>query len=46
MRLTTLLTGKTGQLGSELNRSLLRLGEVIAPNRNELDELFKEAEAA
>jgi dTDP-4-dehydrorhamnose reductase len=37
MRLTILLTGKTGQLGSELNRLLPKLGEVIAPERNELD---------
>jgi len=37
MRPTILLTGKTGQLGSELNRLLPRLGEVIAPGRNELD---------
>ena len=37
MRPTILLTGKTGQLGSELNRLLPKLGEVIAPDRNELD---------
>lgn len=37
MRPTILLTGKTGQLGSELNRLLSKLGEVIAPDRNELD---------
>src|SRR6267378_3559875 len=37
MKPTILLTGKTGQLGSELNRLLPRLGEVIAPERNELD---------
>src|SRR6266403_4477117 len=37
MKRTILLTGKTGQLGSELLRSLPRLGEVIAPDRNELD---------
>jgi dTDP-4-dehydrorhamnose reductase len=37
MKRTTLLTGKTGQLGSELNRLLPELGEVIAPDRNELD---------
>jgi len=37
MKPTILLTGKTGQLGSELNRSLRRLGEVIAPDRSELD---------
>ena len=37
MRPTILLTGKTGQLGSELNRLLPKLGELIAPERNELD---------
>jgi dTDP-4-dehydrorhamnose reductase len=37
MKPTILLTGKTGQLGSELNRLLPSLGEVIAPERNELD---------
>ena len=37
MKPTILLTGKTGQLGSELNRLLPRLGNVIAPDRNELD---------
>jgi dTDP-4-dehydrorhamnose reductase len=37
MKPTILLTGKTGQLGFELNRLLPNLGEVIAPDRNELD---------
>src|SRR5712671_4234335 len=37
MKRTILLTGRTGQLGSEFNRSLPRLGEVIAPDRNDLD---------
>src|SRR5260370_38370964 len=37
MKPTILLTGKTGQLGSELNRLLPKLGEVIAPERKELD---------
>ncbi len=37
MKPKILLTGKTGQLGSELNRLLPKLGEVIAPKRNELD---------
>jgi dTDP-4-dehydrorhamnose reductase len=37
MKPTILLTGKTGQLGSELNRLLPKLGEVIAPERNQLD---------
>jgi dTDP-4-dehydrorhamnose reductase len=37
MKPTILLTGKTGQLGSELNRLLPKLGEVIAPERTELD---------
>ena len=32
-----LLTGKNGQVGWELNRSLLPLGEVIALGRNEAD---------
>jgi dTDP-4-dehydrorhamnose reductase len=34
---TILLTGKTGQLGSELNRLLPKVGKVIAPGRDELD---------
>jgi dTDP-4-dehydrorhamnose reductase len=37
MKPTILLTGKTGQLGAELNRLLPKLGEVISPDRNELD---------
>ncbi len=37
MKPRILLTGKTGQLGSELNRLLPKLGEVIAPDRTELD---------
>ena len=37
MKPTILLTGKTGQLGSELNKLLPKLGQVIAPDRNELD---------
>jgi dTDP-4-dehydrorhamnose reductase len=37
MKPTILLTGKTGQLGSELNRLLPQLGQVIAPDRNEMD---------
>jgi dTDP-4-dehydrorhamnose reductase len=37
MKPTILLTGKTGQLGSELNRLLPQLGRVIAPERKELD---------
>ena len=37
MKPTILLTGKTGQLGSELNRLLPNLGKVVAPDRNELD---------
>ena len=37
MKPTILLTGKSGQLGSELNRLLPKLGEVIAPERNQLD---------
>jgi dTDP-4-dehydrorhamnose reductase len=42
MKPTILLTGKTGQLGSELNRLLPKLGEVIAPDRRELDLLDPE----
>ena len=37
MKPTILLTGKAGQVGSGLNRLLPRLGQVIAPERNELD---------
>jgi dTDP-4-dehydrorhamnose reductase len=37
MKPTILLTGKTGQLGSELNRLLPKLGKVIALERNDLD---------
>jgi dTDP-4-dehydrorhamnose reductase len=37
MKPTILLTGKSGQLGSELNRLLPKLGDVIAPDRTELD---------
>jgi dTDP-4-dehydrorhamnose reductase len=37
MKPTILLTGRTGQLGSELNRLLPRLGEVVALDRSELD---------
>ena len=39
MKPTILLTGKTGQLGSELNRLLPSLGKVIALERRELDLL-------
>jgi dTDP-4-dehydrorhamnose reductase len=39
MKRTILLTGKTGQVGSELLRLLPELGEVVAPGRNELDLL-------
>jgi dTDP-4-dehydrorhamnose reductase len=37
MRPTILLTGRTGQVGSQLHRLLPKLGRVIAPDRNELD---------
>jgi len=37
MNQTILLTGKTGQIGSHLYPLLENLGEVVAPNRNELD---------
>jgi dTDP-4-dehydrorhamnose reductase len=39
MRPTILLTGKTGQVGSELHRLLPKLGEVLAPGRKDLDLL-------
>lgn len=39
MKPKILLTGKTGQLGSELLHALAALGEVIAPGREELDLL-------
>src|SRR5271169_5104901 len=37
MKRAILLTGKTGQVGRELLRFLPSLGEVVAPDRNELD---------
>jgi dTDP-4-dehydrorhamnose reductase len=37
MTLTILLTGKTGQIGSHLYGLLGNLGEVVAPDRNQLD---------
>jgi dTDP-4-dehydrorhamnose reductase len=37
MKPTTLLTGKTGQIGFELNRLLPQFANVIAPDRRELD---------
>ncbi len=37
MNPTILLTGKTGQVGSELLRLLPAIGEVVAPARHELD---------
>jgi dTDP-4-dehydrorhamnose reductase len=37
MKPTILLTGKTGQLGSELHRFLAKVGQVLAPDRNDLD---------
>jgi dTDP-4-dehydrorhamnose reductase len=39
MRPAILLTGKTGQIGFELNRSLPQLGALCAPDRRELDLL-------
>ncbi|MGB7846088.1 MAG: sugar nucleotide-binding protein, partial [Candidatus Acidiferrum sp.] len=39
MKRPILLTGKTGQVGSELLRTLPALGEVVAPGRKELDLL-------
>lgn len=37
MKPTILLTGKTGQIGSRLYPMLANLGEVVAPDRHELD---------
>jgi dTDP-4-dehydrorhamnose reductase len=42
MKPKTLLTGKTGQIGSELLHLLSGLGEVVAPSRKELDLLHSE----
>jgi dTDP-4-dehydrorhamnose reductase len=39
MRPVILLTGRTGQIGFELNRSLPQLGDLCAPDRCELDLL-------
>jgi dTDP-4-dehydrorhamnose reductase len=39
MKPTILLTGKSGQIGSELLRLLPELGEVVAPGRHALDLL-------
>lgn len=39
MKRTILLTGKTGQVGSELLRLLQEIGEVVAPDRYELELL-------
>jgi dTDP-4-dehydrorhamnose reductase len=39
MKLTILLTGKTGQVGSQLLRLLPEIGEVVAPDRHEFDLL-------
>ena len=37
MTFKILLTGRTGQVGAELHRMLPKCGEVIAPDRKELD---------
>jgi dTDP-4-dehydrorhamnose reductase len=37
MKPVILLTGKSGQVGGELLRLLPRLGEVVAPGRDQLD---------
>jgi dTDP-4-dehydrorhamnose reductase len=37
MKTMILLTGKNGQIGAELQRSLSHLGNVFAPDRRELD---------
>jgi dTDP-4-dehydrorhamnose reductase len=39
MKLTILLTGKNGQVGTELLRLLPGIGEVVAPDRHELNLL-------
>jgi len=39
MKPTILLTGKTGQVGFELNRSLSQLGQIFAPDHRDLDLL-------
>jgi dTDP-4-dehydrorhamnose reductase len=39
MKRTILLTGRTGQVGSQLLHLLPEIGEVIAPDRHELDLL-------
>jgi dTDP-4-dehydrorhamnose reductase len=39
MKPVILLAGKNGQVGSELHRSLPALGEVVAPDRQQLDLL-------
>ncbi len=39
MKPTILLTGKTGQIGFELNRSLSQLGRLFAPDHRDLDLL-------
>ncbi len=39
MRPTILLTGKTGQVGFELDRSLSQLGRLFAPDHRDLDLL-------
>jgi dTDP-4-dehydrorhamnose reductase len=39
MKPTILLTGKTGQVGFELNRSLSQLGRLFAPDHRDLDLL-------
>jgi dTDP-4-dehydrorhamnose reductase len=39
MKLKILLTGKSGQVGSELLQMLPAVGDVVAPGRQELDLL-------
>src|SRR5260370_17900847 len=39
MKPKIMLTGKGGQVGSELRRFLPRLGDLVAPDRRELDLL-------
>jgi len=42
MKPTILLTGKTGQVGFELNRSLSQLGRLFAPDHRDLDLLDRD----
>ncbi len=43
MKQTILLTGRTGQIGSQLHRLLMNVGEIVALDRNDLDLLNADA---